>query len=282
MQLQEAIVQGIVQGLTEFLPISSSAHLKVVPAMLGWPDPGAAFTAVIQLGTLVAVFWYFRQDVTRLAKAALRVLRTGRIRGDADALQLLWMVVGTLPIVLGGVLFKRAIETHLRALTVTAIMLVAVGLLMAMSEWWSQRRQRQGHTLRSMEQVRWWHALLIGCAQAVALIPGTSRSGATITAGLFLGCDRPTAARYSFLLSLPAISAAGIYQLISARHELLGSSENFVALLVASVIAGFVGYASIAFLLGFLQRRTMLVFVIYRIGLAALLIVGLNRGWWID
>ena len=278
MRTHEAIVQGIVQGLTEFLPISSTAHLRIVPALLGWDDPGAAFTAVIQLGTLAAVFWYFRSDVMRLTHAAVRLIRLRSFRDDPEAFQVVLMIVGTIPIVVCGVIFKSLIETSLRALTVTAIMLIVVGILMAMAEWWSARIAVRETPLRTLSQVRFWDAVVIGLAQAVALIPGTSRSGSTITAGLFLGFDRSTAARYSFLLSLPAIFAAGMYQLVKARHTLLASTDDIVNLLIAATVAGIVGYASIAFLLGYLQRRTMGIFVVYRIALGIMLLVLISRG----
>lgn len=260
MTLWQAIVLGIAQGLTEFLPISSTAHLRIIPALVGWPDPGAAFTAVIQLGTLVAVLVYFARDIAGITRDTL-----------AGRSQMGWMIaVGTIPVVVLGLLFKHHIESTLRSLYVIAGAMIVLAIVLAIAEWLGKRT-------RSMEQVRWLDAVVVGCAQAVALIPGSSRSGCTITGALFVGLNRETAARFSFLLSMPAVFAAGVFELIKARHELLGTQEHVHDLIVATIVSFIVGYASIGFLLGYLKKHTTWLFIIYRILLGAV-ILGLLAG----
>ena len=260
MSVLEAIVLGIVQGLTEFLPISSSAHLRIVPAFAGWEDPGAAFTAVTQLGTIAAVLLYFRHDLRRIAVAwAASVVRRDRRHGQ-DA-RLGWIIfLGTIPIGLFGLVFKDQIESGARSLYLIGSTLIALGLVLLLAE-------RVGKRERGVESIGLRDGLTIGVAQAAALVPGVSRSGATITAGLFLGLEREAAARFSFLLSVPAIVLSGIFELGS-----IGSREHdvgLVALVVATAFAFVVGYASIAFLLRFLTNHSTVVFVAYRITLGA-------------
>ena len=263
MTLWQAIVLGIVQGLTEFLPVSSTAHLRIIPALLGWSDPGAAFTAVIQLGTLLAVLWYFRHDIAAIIAGTLRGEKMG------------WMIAaGTIPVVVLGLLFKHHIESTLRSLYVIAAAMIGLAVMLAIAEWLTKRRA----TLRGMEQVGWRDAIVVGCAQAVALIPGSSRSGCTITGALFCGLDRSTAARFSFLLSMPAVFAAGVFELIHARHELLATREHVLGLIAATVVSFVVGYASIAFLLGYLKKHTTWLFIIYRLALGAILLGLLSTG----
>jgi undecaprenyl-diphosphatase len=278
MTLWQAIVLGVVQGLTEFLPISSTAHLRIVPALLGWDDPGAAFTAVIQLGTLVAVLLYFSSDIVAMTKGILGGLRDGKPVGTPEA-KMGWMVmVGTIPVVIFGLLFKKHIETTLRSLYVIAGAMLALAVVLMLAEWFVRWRQRQGHALREMKVLGWVDAIVVGCAQCVALIPGSSRSGCTITGGLFLGMTRETAARFSFLLSLPAVLAAGIFELIKARHELLATPEHVHDLFAATLVSFIVGYASIAFLLGYLKKHTTWVFIIYRLALGGALLALLANG----
>jgi undecaprenyl-diphosphatase len=272
MSWVEIIVLAIVQGLTEFIPISSTAHLKIVPALLGWRDPGAPFTAVLQIGTLAAVLWYFWRDVVRILAAMAADLQRGRIATTQDA-RLGWMIAaGTLPIVVCGVIFKEQIKGPLRSLYVTSAALAGVALLLAVAEWMLRRREALGRAGRDVGEIGWRDAIVIGFAQAAALVPGTSRSGATILGGLFCGLTREAAARYSFLLSIPSIFAAGIYELIEARDDLLSSSQDATKLATALVITAAVGYATIPWLLAFLRRRTMFVFIVYRLLLAALLL----------
>jgi len=213
MTLFQAIMLGIVQGLTEFLPISSTAHLKIVPALLGWSDPGAAFTAIIQIGTLAAVLIYFWRDIVSIVTAVISGLIKGRPL-ESNGARMGWMIAaGTIPIVVFGLLFKDQIETTLRSLYWISGALIGLAILLSLGEWNIKKRLSSGRSLKTMEQIGWKEALLIGLAQSIALIPGSSRSGVTITGGLFLNLSRETAARFSFLLSLPAVFAAGIFQL---------------------------------------------------------------------
>lgn len=273
MTFLEALLIGLIQGLTEFLPVSSTAHIRIVPALLGWEDPGAAFTAVIQCGTLLAALVYFRQDIVRLLAATWTGLRTGKLCATLDA-KMAWMIVlGTVPVVVFGWLFKKEINTSLRSLYVISASLMILGLVLMYAEWLVARRQQQQRPQKQLADLSWGDALGVGLAQALALIPGSSRSGVTITGGLFLGMTRPTAARFSFLLSLPAVFAAGVFELYKERHELLASQADLVNLLTATVVSGIVGYATIAFLLGYLKTHTTYLFIIYRLGLGSLLLV---------
>jgi undecaprenyl-diphosphatase len=274
----EIIVLAVVQGLTEFIPVSSTAHLRIVPALCGWNDPGAAFSAVLQIGTLVAVLWYFWRDIVRILAAMLVDLRHGRFASTNDA-RLGWMIAaGTLPIVICGLFFKDHIETTLRSLYVMSAALAGVAALLAIAEWVVARRSAAGIPGRKIEEARWRDSLIVGLAQAAALVPGTSRSGATILGGICSGLTREAAARFSFLLSIPAILAAGLFQLIEARNELLSSSSDALKLVVALVVTAIVGYATIPWLLGFLRKRTMFVFIVYRLLLAGLLLYLLAIG----
>ncbi len=278
MGLVEIIVLAIVQGLTEFLPISSTAHLRIVPALVGWTDPGAAYTAVIQIGTLAAVLTYFWRDVLRILGAMFADLRRGKLATTHDA-QLGWMIaVGTLPIIVCGVLFKTAIKSTLRSLYVIVAALAVVAVLLAIAELFVRRRRAAGIEGRTVDQVTWRDAIVVGCAQACALVPGTSRSGATILGGLCCGLSREAAARFSFLLSIPSIFAAGLYELVEAREELLATRGHVVELLVALAVTAVVGYATIPWLLGFLRKRSTFVFIVYRLLLAGLLLALLMSG----
>lgn len=278
MTLLEGLVLGIVQGLTEFLPISSTAHLRVVPALVGWDDPGAAFSAVSQCGTLFAVALYFRHDLARIAAAALRDLRGGHPWRTLEA-RLGWMIVlGTLPIVVAGLLFRRQIETSLRSLYVVSGTLIGLALLLAAVEILMAWRQRAAQRSRGLDEVGWSDAAAVGLAQALALVPGASRSGVTLTGGMLVNLERATAARFSFLLSLPAILAAGVFQLVDQWDHLAATGSATLALVVATVAAGVVGYASIVFLLGYLKRHSTWVFIAYRLLLGGALLVLLEQG----
>ena len=267
MSLFEAIILGIVQGLTEFLPISSTAHLRIVPALCGWQDPGAAFSAIVQIGTLAAVLAYFFRDIIDITKAFVKGLLSGKPFETQDS-RMAWMIgAGTIPIVVFGLLFKSEIETSLRSLYWISAALVVLALMLTLAEWLMKKRAEKGLRTKDMKDIGWKEALLIGIAQSIALIPGSSRSGVTITAGLFLNLSRETAARFSFLLSLPAVFAAGIYQLYEIRDSLLASQSELINLTAATVAAGIVGYASIAFLLSYLKKHSTSLFIIYRIAL---------------
>ena len=275
MSWLEAIILGIVQGATEFLPISSTAHLHVVPALVGWPDPQAAFSAVIQCGTLVAVIIYFRQDLWQIGRAWLADLAAGDPLRSQPSREGWMIIVGTLPIVVAGLLLKKQIESNFRSLYVVAAALVGFGAVMLAAEafaWW----RRSKVPARDIDALHAGDAAAMGLAQALALVPGVSRSGATISAGLAAGLSREAAARFSFLLSLPAIFAAAMLELVKARHELLASADSAGKLLLATSVAGVVGYAAIAWLLAYVRRHTTVVFVVYRWLLAALLL------WWLS
>jgi undecaprenyl-diphosphatase len=278
MQLLEVIVLAIVQGLTEFIPISSTAHLRIVPALLGWSDPGAAFSAVIQIGTLVAVLAYFWRDVVRIFQAMIRDLSRGKLATTHDAL-VGWMIaVGTLPIIACGVLLKDTIETTFRSLWVIVAALAGVAVLLAIAELFVMRRRAAGIEGREVGEVSWRDAIIVGFAQACALVPGTSRSGATILGGLCCGLSREAAARFSFLLSIPSILAAGVFQLMKAHDTLLASGSQVAELVIALAVTAFVGYATIPWLLGFLRKNSTFVFIVYRLLLAGLLTVLILSG----
>lgn len=263
MSLLEAIVLGIVQGLTEFLPISSTGHLRVVPAFLGWEDPGTAFTAVTQLGTMLAVVIYFRHELVRIAVTWTRSLRDPGLRSELDARMGWYLIIATIPISVMGLLFEDQIETGARDLYLIGAALIGLGLLLLVAE-------HVGSHTRVFVTVRLPDAVAVGFAQALALVPGVSRSGATITAGLFIGLRRDTAARFSFLLSIPAVVLSGVYQLVGFLGDTGG--EGAGPLVVATLFAFVSGYLAIAFLLRFLATHTTKVFVAYRVVLGTAVI----------
>jgi undecaprenyl-diphosphatase len=267
----EAIVLGITQGLTEFLPISSTAHLRIVPAFAGWEDPGAAFTAVTQLGTMTAVLLFFRADLVRIARAWLRSLRDPAARRELDARLGWYILLGTIPIGIFGLAFKDQIETGARDLYVISVALIVLGFVLLAAE-------RVGRKERSIEQITTRDGIAIGFSQALALIPGVSRSGATITAGLFMGLDRTSAARFSFLLSIPAVVLSGVLEFGSILSGEEGQHVGLGALALATFLAFVVGYASIAFLLRFLTNHSTVAFVVYRVALGALVLVLVSTG----
>ena len=267
MSLIEEIVLGVTQGLTEFLPISSTAHLRIVPALLGWDDPGAAFTAVVQLGTMTAVLIYFRRDLVRIAGVWLGSLRAPERRGELDARLGWYILLGTIPIAIFGFLFRDQIESAARDLYLIGSALIVFGLVLLVAE-------RVGSHDRELEEIDSRDGVVVGLAQALALVPGVSRSGATIAAGLFEGFDRPSAARYSFLLSIPAVVLSGLFEL---RHA--GDAGGTVGgLVVATLLAFVVGYGSIAFLLRYLVAHSMAVFVAYRVVLGSLVLILVATG----
>jgi len=264
VDILEAIVLGIVQGLTEFLPISSSAHLRIVPAFAGWQDPGAAFTAVIQLGTMAAVLLYFRQDLWGIARAILAGTRDPAARRTTEFRLGVFITLGTIPISVIGLLLADIIESEFRSLVLIGVMLILAGVVLAWSE-----RFRSDRPKRAIEQVTGRDAAIIGLAQAAALVPGVSRSGATMSAGLFLGLDRSTAARFSFLLSVPAVVLSGLFELRN-----IGAGDGYGALptIAGTILSFVVGYASIAWLLRWITHHSFNVFVGYRLVLGAAVI----------
>lgn len=273
MSWLEAIVLGVVQGLTEFLPISSSGHVLIVPALFGWEDPGAAFSAVIQIGTMAAVLIYFREDLWNMGRAFAASLRAGSRWHDPnpDARTGWFIVLGTIPIVIFGAAFADQIETSVRALELVAFVLILFsGVLYA--------ADRLGTRERGIQDLRLRDGIIIGLFQTLALIPGVSRSGSTISGGLFLGLDREAATRYSFLLSVPAVVLSGLYQLKDIGGE---GDAGFGPTLVATILAFVSGYAAIAFLLRYVRRHDFDLFVVYRVVFGAI-VLGLVASGAID
>ena len=272
MSTLEAIILGIVQGLTEFLPISSSGHLRIIPAFAGWDDPGAEFTAVVQLGTMVAEVLFFRRDLWRIGTTWLRSLREPRLRGDIDARLGWYLIFATIPISVLGLAFERRIETGARNLFIigTTLVLLAVVLLWA---------DRVGRRERGIRDLTLRDGLIMGSAQALALVPGVSRSGATLSAGLFLGLERAAAARFSFLLSIPAVVLSGLYQLLAyVRGDVERGDAGTGSLIVATILAFVFGYAAIALLLRYLATHTVTLFVVYRVVLGTIVLVLAGAG----
>jgi len=269
VDLVRAIVYGIIQGFTEWLPISSTAHLRIIPALFGWEDPGAGFTAVIQLGTVLAVLIYFWRDLKAAFTAWFVSLRTGD-RSSPEA-RMGWAVfIGTIPIVLIGFGLRKLIKSdEFRSLYVIAGTLIVMGVLMLIADKVGKR-----HRLQASVQPK--DGLVVGLWQCLSLIPGMSRSGSTITGALFSGFDASTAARFSFLLSFPSVLAAGLFELWDGRKEIGGTLLG--PTLVATAVSFVVGYASIAFLIKYLQKHGITVFVIYRIVLGIALLAMLRAG----
>jgi undecaprenyl-diphosphatase len=268
----EAVVLGVVQGLTEFLPISSSAHLRLVGEIFGWEDPGAAFTAITQIGTEAAVLLYFRHDIARIASRWLRSLWTPALRRDHDA-EIGWLIiVGSIPIAVLGLFFQDRIETSLRDLRVIAVALIVFSLVL----YWADRHATGKLELPDLT-VR--HGILFGFAQAAALVPGVSRSGGTITAGLLLGYSRSAAARYSFLLAIPAVLGSGFFQAYEAlTGDVAGQGVSWGPTIVATVIAFGVGLTVISWLLRYLDRGSFTPFVVYRVVLGVLVLALVQTG----
>lgn len=266
-------VLGVVQGITELLPISSTAHMRIVPAFLGWQDPGSAFSAAMQLAALAAVISYFWSDVRRLVFGSLGAIAR-RDFGNWDFRFAMWIVLGTIPIVIGGLLFKKVLNTcgsPLRTLTVIGISCIVMSVAMAVAERYCQHR-------RTVDNVSLWDTMIVGLAQVGALIPGISRSGSTLTAAMFLNMKREEAARFSFLLGLPAISAAGfleLYELWKAGLSGYGWSVLLFGLFIASIAA----FAAIWGLLRVLEKFSAWPFVVYRFLMGCFLLIAVWMAW---
>jgi undecaprenyl-diphosphatase len=271
MSWWQVIVLSVVQGLTEFLPVSSSGHLAIASRLFFADDAGASFTAVTQLGTEVAVLVYFARDIGRIFKASINGLFVPAHR-NADYLLGWYVIIGTIPIGVFGLLFKDEIRTGARNLWLIAIALIGFSAVIAAAEYFGRQK-------RHIEELTWKDSVTVGLAQCLALIPGVSRSGATISAGLFLGLDRELAARFGFLLAIPAVFASGLFSLPDAFHPSgEGMSASGPQLLVATVIAFVVGFAAVAWFLEFLVRHSMYWFVGYRLVLGAVVIALLSAG----
>ena len=268
MTTLQAAVLGAVQGITEFLPVSSTAHLRLVPALLGWPDPGAAFTAVLQLGTLAAVIVFFARDLGAMLRETVKAVTDPARRGEREVQMALYLIVGTLPVVVAGMLLKKHIEGGLRSLYVIAGAMIAVALVLAYVE-------RTAKHVKTFDQIDLRDALIIGTAQAMALVPGVSRSGITLLAAMAIGLRRDAAARFSFLLSIPAVAGAAVFEMKHVLH----SQEGGAPLVVGLVVAAITGYASIAWLLQFLRTRTTFPFIVYRVLAGAAIFALLATGY---
>lgn len=267
------IVLGIVQGITELLPISSTAHLRLVPGLLGWQDPGSAFSAAMQLASLTAVVSYFWKDINRLVGSTIRAVSQQDYQ-NPDFRLTIGLLVGTIPIVIAGLVLKKTLNacgSPFRTLAVIGIASIIMSLLLALAE-------KRGHLDRDFSQLSLLDGVWVGLAQALALIPGVSRSGSTLTAGLFLGMERETAAKFSFLLGLPAIVLAGALEL----HTLLKaglSLDGWLLLLLGLAIASLSAFAAIYGLLHYLEKRSTWIFVWYRLGMGVLLLLGISTGF---
>ncbi|MEU9336310.1 undecaprenyl-diphosphate phosphatase [Streptomyces sp. NPDC048290] len=276
----ESLILGLVQGLTEFLPVSSSAHLRLTAAFSGWEDPGAAFTAITQIGTEVAVLIYFRKDIGRIVLAWCRSLYSKEWRRDHDA-QMGWLViVGSIPIGVLGVTLKDQIEGPFRDLRITATMLIVVGVIIGIADRMAARdetggRHRAPKQRKGLQDLNAKDGLIFGLCQACALIPGVSRSGATITGGLFMGYNREAAARYSFLLAIPAVLASGMFELKDAME---GGHVTWGPTIFATIVAFATGYAVIAWFMKYISTKSFMPFVWYRIALGIVIIVLVATG----
>ncbi|MFC4003324.1 undecaprenyl-diphosphate phosphatase [Prauserella oleivorans] len=259
----EALVLGLVQGLTEFLPISSSAHLRITAAFAGWGDPGAAFTAVTQIGTELAVLLYFSRKIGRIIGHWFQSLYKPEYRHDPDARMGWLIIVGSIPIAVLGLLFQEQIDHVFRDLRITATTLIVFGLLLLLAD-------RIGRQDRDLDHLTVPHGITYGLFQALALVPGVSRSGGTITGGLLLGYKRADAAEYAFLLAVPAVLASGLYKLTDIGE---GQGPAWGPTILATVVAFGVGYAVIAWLMSYIKSNSFLPFVIYRVVLGILLFV---------
>jgi undecaprenyl-diphosphatase len=265
----QAVVLGLIQGLTEFLPISSSAHLRIYPEVFGWGDPGAAFTAVIQIGTELAVLLYFRKDIWRIATMWLRSLVRPEYRGHLDARMGWFIIIGSLPIVLLGIALKDVIEEDFRSLWIIGTTLIVLGIVLGIAD-------RVGGSDKTIKQISLLDAVLMGLAQALALIPGVSRSGATLSMGRLLGYEREAATRYAFLLAIPAVIGAGLFELKDVPNG--DNSYGWGPTIVATIVSFVVGYAAIAWLLRYVTTRSYTPFVLYRVALGSVTLVLVATG----
>ncbi len=264
----QAILMGFIQGITEFLPISSTAHLRIVPALMGWPDFGVSFSAVIQVGSLIAVLAYFANDLRTVGYGAWQAWQVKDFQ-EPTFKTAIGVGVGTLPILLAGALVKIMFGSPPRQLSVIALALIVLAVILGVAE-------KVGRRQRRLADIRVADGVWVGLAQMLALVPGVSRSGATLTAGLFLGLERAAAARYSFLLGIPSLAIAGLVEFVS-DFEAEALWPQFLGTLSAFIFS----YLSIDWLMKFLQKGNTWGFIIYRISLGVVLLWGLTQNWWI-
>lgn len=269
-EIIKAIVYGVVQGITEFLPISSTAHLRIVPAFFGWEDPGAAYSAVIQIGTMLAVVIYFLKDLVRIYGRVVSNLFEKKFTTDLDSKLGWYIIIGTIPIIIFGLLLEDLIENEFRSIYLISFALIFFAIILAIAEKFSKKNL-------NLEKLTLTKALIVGVAQAFALIPGASRSGVTITGGLFAGFNRETAARFSFMLSVPAVLLSGVYEFYKIFPEL--TQQSALSLIMATVLSFISGILAIEFLLRYLRTHSTYVFIWYRIILGILLLILINMNY---
>lgn len=264
-EILKAILLGVVQGLTEFLPVSSTAHLRIIPSFFGWGDIGASYTAVIQVGTMIAIILYFRNDLMNMTKAMFLSIKTKDYKSK-DTRLLIMIILGTIPIVIFGFLLKDLIRNQFRSMYVMASSLIFFSIVLYIADRYTKKKV-------SLETMTTKDGIIIGFFQALALIPGASRSGSTISGAFFRNMTREDAARFSFLLSIPAVLLSGIFELFSQRATLLSGESAILSLVIATVVSGVVGYWSIWFLLSYIKKHSMMLFVVYRIVFGILIII---------
>ena len=269
-EILKAILLGVVQGLTEFLPVSSTAHLRIIPTFFGWGDIGASYTAVIQVGTMIAIILYFRNDLMNMTKSMMLSLKTKDFNSK-DTRLLIMIIIGTIPIVIAGFLLKDLIRHQFRNMYIVAASLIFFSIILMIADRFTKKKV-------DLNSISYKDGIIIGIFQAMALIPGASRSGSTISGAFFRNMTREDAARFSFLLSIPAVLLSGVYELFSQRATLLSGDSAILSLVIATVVSGVVGYWSIWFLLSFIKKHSMMLFVIYRVIFGILIIVLLSMG----
>jgi len=269
-EILKAILLGVVQGLTEFLPVSSTAHLRIIPSFFGWGDIGASYTAVIQVGTMIAIILYFRNDLINMVKAMILSLKT-RDFNSKDTRLLIMIIIGTIPIVIAGFLLKDLIRHQFRNMYIVAASLIFFSIILMIADRFTKKKV-------DLNSITYKDGIIVGIFQAMALIPGASRSGSTISGAFFRNMTREDAARFSFLLSIPAVLLSGVYELFSQRGTLLSGDSAILSLVIATVVSGVVGYWSIWFLLSFIKKHSMMLFVVYRVIFGILIIVLLSMG----
>jgi len=269
-EILKAILLGVVQGLTEFLPVSSTAHLRIIPSFFGWADIGASYTAVIQVGTMIAIILYFRNDLINMVKAMILSLKT-RDFNSKDTRLLIMIIIGTIPIVIAGFLLKELIRNQFRNMYIVAASLIFFSIILLIADRFTKKKV-------DLNSITYKDGIIVGIFQAMALIPGASRSGSTISGAFFRNMTREDAARFSFLLSIPAVLLSGVYELFSQRATLLSGDSAILSLVIATLVSGVVGYWSIWFLLSYIKKHSMMLFVIYRFVFGILIIVLLSMG----
>ena len=268
-EIFKAIILGIIQGISEYLPISSTAHLRIIPAFFGWKDIGAGYTAVIQIGTMIAIIIYFRKDLMAMLSAVISSVKSGNFKLQNEFKLFVIICAGTIPILILGYLFKGLIRNEFRSMYVMAASMIIFSFVIFISERYSKKN-------RDVKDLNTFDALFIGFFQSLALIPGTSRSGSTISGGFFRNMTRESSARFSFLLSIPAVLISGVYELYSERAALLSSGDSTISLIIGTIVSGIVGYLSIWFLLSYLKKHSMMIFIIYRIAFGILILILLS------